>query len=47
MEEFVQFDPIRAKQEGGIAVGANVEAPKGSDQRNKNDMWSGWFKISK
>ena len=47
MEEFVQFDPVRAKQEGGIAVGANVEAPKGSDQRNKNDMWSGWFKISK
>ena len=47
MEEFAQFDPVRAKQEGGIAVGANVEAPKGSDQKNKNDMWSGWFKISK
>jgi hypothetical protein len=47
MQEFVQFDPVRAKQEGEISVGANVKAPRGSDQRNKNDMWSGRFKISK
>ncbi|NBR71104.1 MAG: hypothetical protein EBQ51_08740 [Verrucomicrobia bacterium] len=47
MEESVQFDPVRAKQEGGVRIGANVEAPRGSDQRSANDMWSGWFKISK
>jgi hypothetical protein len=44
--ESVQFDAIRAKQEGGIRIGANVEAPRGSDQRSGNDMWSGWYKIS-
>jgi hypothetical protein len=47
LAESVQFDPIRAKQEGGIGVGANVEAPRGGDTRNQNDLWSGWFKISK
>ena len=47
LAESVQFDPIRAKQEGGIGVGANVEAPRGGDTRNQNDIWSGWFKISK
>ena len=47
LAESVQFDPLRGKQQGGIGVGANVEAPRGGDTRNKNDMWSGWFKISK
>jgi len=47
MAESLQFDAARAKQEGGVQVGANVEAPRGSDQRSGNDMWSGWFKISK
>jgi len=46
MAESVQFDAVRAKQEGGIRIGANVEAPRGSDQRSGNDMWSGWYKIS-
>jgi len=30
-----------------VQVGANVEAPRGSDQRSGNDMWSGWFKMGK
>lgn len=47
MAESVQFDVVRAKQEGGIRIGTNVEAPRGSDQRSGNDMWSGWYKISK
>jgi len=46
MAESVQFDAVRAKQEGGIRIGTNVEAPRGSDQRSANDMWSGWYKIS-
>jgi thermitase len=46
MAESVQFDAVRAKQEGGIRIGTNVEAPRGSDQRSGNDMWSGWYKIS-
>ena len=46
MAESVQFDAVRAKQEGGIRIGANVEAPRGSDHRSGNDMWSGWYKIS-
>jgi hypothetical protein len=47
MAESLQFDAARAKQEGGVRVGANVEAPRGSDQRSGNDMWSGWFKMGK
>ena len=47
MAESLQFDAARAKQEGGVQVGANVEAPRGSDQRSGNDMWSGWFKMGK
>jgi thermitase len=46
MAESVQFDAVRAKQEGGIRIGTNVEAPRGSDQRSANEMWSGWYKIS-
>jgi thermitase len=46
MAESVQFDAVRAKQEGGVRIGTNVEAPRGSDQRSGNDMWSGWYKIS-
>ncbi|NBS14088.1 MAG: hypothetical protein EBT57_04635 [Verrucomicrobia bacterium] len=45
--ESVQFDPVRAKQDGGIAGHASVQAPRGLDQRPGNDLWSGYFKISK
>lgn len=47
LAETVQFDGVRAKQDGGIAGTASVEAPRGSDQRSGNDLWSGYFKISK
>jgi hypothetical protein len=47
MAESVQFDAARAKQEGSVFVGANVEVPRGSDTRNRNDMWTGGFTISK
>jgi hypothetical protein len=39
------FDLFRARQEGGIAAGAAVEVR--GDQRNGNDLWSGYFRISK
>jgi len=45
--ESVQFDVFRAKQEGGVAVAAAVQAPRGTDQQAGNDLWSGWFKMSK
>ena len=47
LAESVQFDPVRAKQEGGIAGSASIQAPRGTDQRPGNDLWSGYFKISK
>lgn len=47
MAESVQFDPARAKLEGRVYVGANVEAPRGSDQRPGNDMWTGGFIMGK
>lgn len=47
LAETVQFDGVRAKQDGGIAGTASVQAPRGSDQRSGNDLWSGYFKISK
>lgn len=47
MAESVQFDATRARQEGSVYVGANVEVPRGSDTRNANDMWTGGFTISK
>ena len=45
--ESVQFDVVRAKQEGGVAAAAAVQAPRGTDQQSGNDLWSGWFKMSK
>ena len=45
--ESVQFDVVRAKQEGGVAAAAAVQAPRGTDQQAGNDLWSGWFKMSK
>lgn len=45
--ESLAFDPGRARQEGGVAGSASVQAPRGSDQRPANDLWSGYFKISK
>jgi subtilisin family serine protease len=45
--ESVQFDVFRAKQEGGVAAAAAVQAPRGTDQQAGNDLWSGWFKMSK
>lgn len=39
------FDLFRARQEGGIAAGAAAEVR--GDQRNGNDLWSGYFRISK
>ena len=45
--ESVQFDGVRARQDGGIAGSASIQAPRGSDQRPGNDLWSGYFKISK
>ncbi|MCX6935340.1 MAG: hypothetical protein NTZ01_03985, partial [Verrucomicrobia bacterium] len=47
MAEAVQFDVIRARQDGGVSVNASIQAPRGTDQRPGNDMWSGWFKVSK
>jgi subtilisin family serine protease len=47
MAESVQFDVVRAKQEGGVAAAAAVQAPRGTDQQSGNDLWSGWFKMSK
>lgn len=45
--ESLQFDAARARREGGVAGSASVQAPRGSDQRPANDLWSGYFKISK
>ena len=45
--ESVQFDAVRARQDGGIAGFASIQAPRGLDQRSGNDLWSGYFKISK
>ena len=45
--ESVQFDVVRAKQEGGVAAAAAVQASRGTDQQMGNDLWSGWFKMSK
>ena len=45
--ESVQFDPVRARQEGGIAAFASIQAPRGTDQKSANDLWSGYFKMSK
>ena len=47
MAESAQFDVVRAKQEGGVAAAAAVQAPRGTDQQSGNDLWSGWFKMSK
>ena len=47
MAESVQFDGLRARQDGGIAGSASVQLPRGNDQRPGNDHWSGYFKISK
>jgi hypothetical protein len=43
--EAVTLDLTRARQEGGISAGASVEVR--GDQRNANDLWSGFFRISK
>jgi len=42
--EALTLDLTRARQEGGISVGASVEVR--GDQRNANDLWSGFFRIS-
>lgn len=39
------FDLTRARQEGGIGAGAAVSVR--GDQQSKNDLWSGFFRISK
>jgi len=41
--ESMTFDLTRARQDGGIAVGAVVSVR--GDQRNENDLWSGYFRI--
>ena len=43
--ESVTFDLLRARQEGGVSAGvvANVRG----DQRSGNDVWTGYFRISK
>lgn len=43
--ESLNFDLGRARQDGGIGVGATVSVR--GDQRNGNDLWSGYFRISK
>jgi thermitase len=43
--ESMTFDLLRARQEGGLGAGAAVEVR--GDQRNDNDLWSGYFRISK
>lgn len=47
LAESVLFDGVRAKQEGGLAGSAAVRVPRGGDQRPANDLWSGYFKITK
>ena len=41
----VTFDLLRARQEGGISAGAAVNVR--GDQRPGNDIWTGYFRISK
>ena len=43
--ESMTFDLARARQDGGIGAGAAVSVR--GDQVNKNDLWSGYFRISK
>ena len=43
--ESVPFDLMRARQEGGISAGAAVSVR--GDQRPGNDLWTGYFRISK
>jgi subtilisin family serine protease len=43
--ESMTFDLTRARQEGGIGAEAAVSVR--GDQQSKNDLWSGFFRISK
>ena len=43
--EALTFDLSRARLEGGIAAGASAEVR--GDQRPENDLWTGYFRISK
>ena len=43
--ESITFDFGRARQDGGIGAGAAVSVR--GDQRNGNDLWTGYFRISK
>jgi len=43
--ETLTFDLARARLEGGIAAGAGAEVR--GDQRPENDLWTGYFRISK
>lgn len=41
--ESMTFDLTRARQDGGLAAGAAASVR--GDQRNENDLWSGYFRI--
>jgi len=43
--ESLTFDLARARREGGVGAGAAVSVR--GDQRTGNDLWSGYFRISK
>ena len=43
--ESLTFDLVRARQDGGIGAGAAASVR--GDQRNGNDLWSGYFRFSK
>lgn len=43
--ESLTFDLVRARQEGGIGAGAAASVR--GDQRTGNDLWTGYFRISK
>ena len=43
--ETLTFDLVRARLEGGIAAGASAEVR--GDQHSENDLWAGYFRISK
>ena len=43
--ESLTFDLVRARQEGGLGAGAAVNVR--GDQRPGNDLWTGYFRISK
>ena len=45
LAESLRFDLGRARQEGGISAGA--AAIVRGDQRSGNDLWTGYFRISK